>query len=98
MRGTVNFNLPHVGVPAVLVIADDRYLNHECPDRTVVDILDGNDHPAARLVQVHHLHLLKIVEIGPGSDTYPKGLFFPAHLNTTTIKRLGGRYFYLLGV
>lgn len=72
LRRAMDLDLPHMGVPAVLMIADDRYLNHECPNGPIVDVLNRDHYPSARLVQIHHLHFLQIVEIGPSSDAYPK--------------------------
>jgi len=68
----MDFDLSHVSVPAILMIADDRYLNHECPNGPIIDVFNRDHYPSTWFVQVHYLHLLQIIEIGPSSDAYPE--------------------------
>jgi len=37
----MDFDLSHVDDPAILMITDDRYLNHECPNGPIIDVLIG---------------------------------------------------------
>lgn len=46
----MDLDLPHMGVPAILMIADNGYLYHKCPNRSVIDVLNGDDYPTAWLV------------------------------------------------
>lgn len=64
----VHLNLPHVCIPTILMIAYHSYLNHECSDGPVVQVFYGNHNPTTRLIQIHHFHLLKIVEVRASSN------------------------------
>lgn len=72
LRRAVDLDLSHVGIPAILMIANDRYLNHKRPNGPIINILNRNHYPPAWLIQVHHLYLLQIIEVGPSSDAYPE--------------------------
>lgn len=58
-------------VPPVLVIANDRNLDHERAHRNVTHLLNRDAHPARRFAQVHHLDLLQVVKVRPTADRDP---------------------------
>lgn len=68
----MNLDLSHVGVPAVLMITDDCYLNHECSNRPIIDVFNRDHYPSAWFIQVHHFYLLQIIKVGPSSNAYPE--------------------------
>lgn len=70
--------LSHMGISAILMIANDCYLDHECSNGPIVDVFNGDHYPSTWLIQVHHFHLLQIVEVGSSSDAYPANQ--PEHL------------------
>jgi len=37
-------------VPTILMIIDDRYLNHECPNRPIIDVFNRNHYSSAWLI------------------------------------------------
>ena len=61
----MHFDLPHVSVPALLMVLNHRDLNHESPHQLLIEISERDHYPTARLLQVLHFYLLKIVKVGP---------------------------------
>ena len=51
----------------LLMISCDGDLDHERPDQSVVEVLEGHDHPAGGLGQLDDLDLLEVVEVGPAT-------------------------------
>ena len=49
----MDLDVSHVSVPAILVVREDGDLDHESPDGFVVDVLQRNDHPSRRLIELH---------------------------------------------
>lgn len=93
----MNFYLSHMSVPSVLMIRYHRYLNHERSNRSLVYVFDGDDHPAAGLVQIHDLDLLKIVEVSSGSDADSERIFERVRRSFSFVLSTP-RYIHLLGV
>lgn len=46
LRRRMHSNLSHMGVTAILMVADHRYLDHKRSDRLFTYVVDGDDHPA----------------------------------------------------
>lgn len=40
------------------------YLDHKCPDKSIVEVFEGNLDPAGWFAKLCNLNLLKIVEVG----------------------------------
>ena len=64
---TEDLHLSQVSVAALLVVLDDGDLQEEGAHQLVVDVLQRDLHPAGRLLQLHHLNLLQVVEVGSHS-------------------------------
>lgn len=61
-------DLSHVCVAPILMIADDRDLDHERSDRILSAVLDRNDNPATRLAKVDYFYFVEIVEVSSAPD------------------------------
>lgn len=70
--GTINFNLSHVRVSSILMVAYYCYLYHKCPNRSIIYVLYGNDNPTTWFIQIHYFYFLEIIKICTCSNTYPK--------------------------
>jgi len=46
----MNFNLSHVNVPAILMITDDCYQNHECSNGPIIDVFNRNYHSSVWII------------------------------------------------
>ena len=66
-HGGEHLDLAQVRVAALLVVLDDGDLQEEGAHQLVVDVLQGDLHPARGLLQLHHLNLLQVVEVGSHS-------------------------------
>lgn len=66
----VDLDLSNVRVATVLVIGEDRDLNEECSVLSFV-LLQVDDHPAGRLVQLQLLDLLQILKVVAHSNRDP---------------------------
>lgn len=65
--GGVDPNLTHMGISAVLMIRNNRNLQHERAKRLHIAILNGYLHPTIWLCKVDDLQLLEIVKVCPRS-------------------------------
>lgn len=70
---SMDADLPHVGVPSVLMVRDHGDLQHEGAYGLDVPILDGYLHPAGGFGEIHDLQLLQIVEVRAGAYGDPGG-------------------------
>ena len=61
-------NLSHMGVPSILMITNNCYLNHECPYWFFMNVFYWYQDPTSRLIQVNHFNFLKIIKIGASSN------------------------------
>ena len=71
--GAEDLDLPEVSVPALLVVLDHGHLQQECPHQLLIHVLQRDLHPARRLLELHHLDLLEVVEVSPDPDRDPGG-------------------------
>ena len=71
LDGGVDFDVPHVGVPPVLVVRNNRNLDHEGPHGFFVGILQGDHHPSRRLDQFHDVEFSQVVDVISNSYGQP---------------------------
>ena len=57
----------------LLMIVCDSNLKEKCPDQSLVHVLQRYLHPSRWLLQVHHLNLLEVIEVGADPDADPGG-------------------------
>lgn len=57
----VDFDLPNVGVPAILMVADDCNLEKKSLKNTVFRILDGDYHPTVGLMEFNSFNFLDVI-------------------------------------
>lgn len=68
LHWSIHPDLPHMSVPAILMIRQGSDLYHECPDGFPFRVCQADRDPTTRLTEFKQLYFLEVMEVVSSSD------------------------------